>query len=203
MATLTPTAIASRAAAAVVAAVAGTASYRHIYDVATGAGEHRGVAAVLPLAIDGLIVVATLAMLEDKRQERRPRLAARLALAFGVTATLAANVASAQPTATARLVAAIPAISFLLAVEVLSQKGKPMVKLASPQAPAVEPPPAEVVVAEPPVAVEPSRPGIAPETAVRIAAAMAAKPGADRDEVAATAGVSARTVRRYLAANPA
>jgi hypothetical protein len=118
------TSVASRTAAALVAAVAGFASYRHIVDVAREAGEHRDVAAVLPLAIDGLILVATLAMLDDKRNGRRPRLSARSALVFGIVATIAANVASAQPDVTARLVAAVPAVSFLLAVEVLSRTGK-------------------------------------------------------------------------------
>ncbi|HEX5594400.1 MAG TPA: DUF2637 domain-containing protein, partial [Micromonosporaceae bacterium] len=100
---------ASRAAAALVAAVAGFASYRHIYTVAVDAGEHQAVAAVLPLAIDGLIIVATLAMWDDKRNDRHPRASARFALVFGIAATLAANIASAEPTITARLVAAVPA----------------------------------------------------------------------------------------------
>ncbi|MFB9236392.1 DUF2637 domain-containing protein [Plantactinospora siamensis] len=120
------TTISSRAAAALVAAVAGFASYQHIYRVAINAGEHRSVSAVLPLAIDGLILVATLAMLDDKRNGRLPRLSARIALAFGVLATLAANIASAQPTVTARMVAAVPAVSFMLAVEVLARTGKPV-----------------------------------------------------------------------------
>ncbi|AVT39142.1 DUF2637 domain-containing protein [Plantactinospora sp. BB1] len=119
----------SRAVAGLVAAVAGFASYSHIYDVATGAGEHEAVAAVLPLAIDGLILVATLAMLADKRDGRKPRFSARVALVFGVVATVAANVASAAPTMNARLVAVVPAVSFLLAVEVLSRRGK----LAKPE----------------------------------------------------------------------
>lgn len=126
---------ASRAAAAVVAAVAGFASYRHIYTVAADAGEHPAVAAVLPLAIDGLILVATLAMLDDKRHDRHPRMSARVALAFGVAATLAANIASAEPTVTARLVAAVPAVSFLLAVEVLARTGKPRTVTVAEPAP--------------------------------------------------------------------
>jgi hypothetical protein len=121
------TAVTSRAAAALVAAVAGFSSYQHIVKVATGAGEHHSVGYVLPLAIDGLIVVGTAALLEDKRANRQPRLSARFALGFGIVATIAANIASAQPTWTARLVAAVPAISFLIAVEVLARAGKPRV----------------------------------------------------------------------------
>jgi hypothetical protein len=117
----------SRAAAALVAAVAGFSSYRHIYEVAMRAGEHHAVALALPLSIDGLIVIGTMAMIEDRRAGRWPRQSARFALGFGIVATLAANIASAEPTWTARMVAAVPAISFLLAVEVLVRTGKPRV----------------------------------------------------------------------------
>jgi hypothetical protein len=114
----------SRATTAVVAGVAGFSSYRHIVEVAQRAGEHAAVAAVLPLSIDGLIVVGTMAMVEDKRAGRRPRISARVALGVGVIATLAANIASAQPHLTARLVAAVPAVAFLITVEVLARIGR-------------------------------------------------------------------------------
>ncbi|MEV4986619.1 DUF2637 domain-containing protein, partial [Micromonospora sp. NPDC053811] len=118
------TSITSRATTALVAVIAGYASFRHIVQVATEAGEHSSVAVALPFAIDGAILVGTLAMLDDKRSNRKPRLSARLAVAFGIVATLAANVASAHPTWTARAVAAVPPVAFLLAVEVLSRRGK-------------------------------------------------------------------------------
>lgn len=212
----------SRAAAGLVAAVAGFASYQHIYDVATGAGEHTSVASVLPLAIDGLILVATLAMLDDKRNGRRPRMSARVALVFGVLATLAANIASANPTLTARLVAAVPAVSFLLAVEVLARVGKPArtelatAELPSPPADLVplasenlerlfselpagpDTPPAEVTVpARPPA------PRVRPKTltsADKVARAVAKMPDGTPEQIAAKAGVSERTARRYMPA---
>ncbi|WP_200210901.1 DUF2637 domain-containing protein [Micromonospora coerulea] len=196
------TTVTSRAAAALVAAVAGFASYRHIYDVATDAGEHQGVAAVLPLAIDGLILVATLAMLDDKRQQRRPRLSARVALVFGILATLAANVASANPTVTARLVAAVPAVSFLLAVEVLARSGKPLpvapvaelVDVTPEQVEPVTPPPAE-----PAAKPRASRPRPRSLTsAEKVARAAAKLPAGTVAQVAAKAGVSESTARRYL-----
>ena len=121
---MTLVSFASRTAAALVAAVAGFASYRHIVDVADAVGERHTVALALPLAIDGLIVVATLAMVEDNRAGRSPRTSARFALGFGVLATLAANIASAEPSWTARAVAAVPAVSFLIAVEVLARRGR-------------------------------------------------------------------------------
>lgn len=110
--------------ASVPAAVAGYASYRHIYHVAQHAGEPQSVAALIPLAVDGLILAATGAMAEDKRNGRSPRWSARVGLAAGIAATLAANIASAHPNVTARLVAAWPALAFLLAVEILARRGK-------------------------------------------------------------------------------
>ncbi|MBQ0902687.1 DUF2637 domain-containing protein [Micromonospora sp. U21] len=200
----------SRAAAALVAAVAGFASYRHIYDVATEAGEHQGVAAVLPLAIDGLILVATLAMLDDKRHQRRPRLSARVALVFGILATLAANVASAESTVTARLVAAVPAVSFLLAVEVLARSGKPL-PVAAPVELVDEPAPVDPWdYAQPigPVASPPVEPDAKPAvtrtrprsltSAQKVAKAAAKLPTGTVAQVAAKAGVSESTARRYL-----
>lgn len=118
--------IAARSAAAVVALVAGAASYQHIAAVALSAGEPDWVAYTLPLAIDGLIVVGVMALLEDKATNRHPRRSAWLAVVVGVVATLAANVASAEPTATARLVAAAAPIAFLISVEVLTRSGRPI-----------------------------------------------------------------------------
>lgn len=191
---MTLTTFTSRAAAALVAAVAGFASYRHIYDVATDAGEHQGVAAVLPLAIDGLILVATLAMLDDKRQQRRPRTSARVALVFGILATLAANIASANPTVTARLVAAVPAVSFLLAVEVLARSGKPLpVENVLPVEPVTSPTPPDDVTP----AVTRAR-AKSLTSAEKVAKAAAKLPAGTVAQVAAKAGVSESTARRYL-----
>ncbi|NUT34374.1 MAG: DUF2637 domain-containing protein [Hamadaea sp.] len=119
------TTLASRASATLVALIAGYSSYTHIAHVALRHGERPDVAYLLPFAIDGLLIVATTAMLDDKRHHRHIRTSARLAFTFGVTASLAANIASAQPTTTARIVAAIPAITLLLAIEVISRTGRP------------------------------------------------------------------------------
>src|SRR5690606_17022860 len=117
---------AARLAAAVVALVAGAASFEHIASVAIGAGERAWAGYSLPFAIDGLIVVGVTALIEDQRGGRRPRGIARVAVLVGVVATLAANVASADPTVTARLVALAAPVSFLLSVEVLTRTGRPL-----------------------------------------------------------------------------
>jgi hypothetical protein len=203
---MNPTTFFSRLAAATVAGVAGFASYRHIFDVASKAGEHQGVAAVLPLAIDGLIVVGTLALLEDKRHNRAPRLSARVALVFGVLATIAANIASAHPSVTARLVAAVPAVSFLIAVEVLSRTGKR--RTVEPVAePTPEPTPEPVAEVTPEPMPEPTpAPRRAPAQRVtarsltsadRVKAAHLAEPAATHVRLAELSGVSLATVKRY------
>ncbi|RGC64988.1 hypothetical protein C5N14_30830 [Micromonospora sp. MW-13] len=125
-----PATLISRAGAGLVAGVAGFASYQHIYHVATAAGEHASVAAVLPLSADGLIVVATAALVDDKRNRRQPRLSARVGLMAGIAATLAANIISTRPDllddpSVRMAVAGWPAVAFLLSVEILTRRGTP------------------------------------------------------------------------------
>ena len=187
------TRVAARGAAAVVAIVAGAASFEHIASVAIGAGERTWVGYSLPFAIDGLIVVGVAALLEDQRQARHGRLSARLAVLVGVTATLAANVASAQPTWTARLVALAAPVSFLLSVEVLTRTGR---KLSTPDDTTTGRRPAA------PAHPTPARPGkpatrSRPSAAQRVAQAAAATPAATSAEIAARLKVSERTVQRY------
>ena len=121
--------VSARLAAGLVATIAGAASWEHIASVAAGAGERPWVAYSLPAAIDGLILVGVAALLEDKRADRTGRLSARLAIVTGVVATLAANVASAAPTTTARLVAVAAPVAFLLSIEVLTRTGKPRISM--------------------------------------------------------------------------
>lgn len=204
---VTFTTVAARLGAVVVALVAGYASYRHIMDVARAAGEHNSVAAVLPLAIDGLIVVGTAAMMEDKAAGRYPRWSARLALIVGVVATVAANVASAEPTTTARLVAAVPAVSFLLAVEVLARVGKPITAPAPVDAETVtawvaEQPETDADLPAPQPLLKPVR-RARPKSltsAQRVERAARALPSGSLAEIAARAKVSESTARRYLPA---
>jgi hypothetical protein len=82
--------------------------------VALHYGERPEVAYVLPLSVDGMLVVASAAMVQDRRARRPVRWSARLAFLTGVTASVAANIAAAQPILGARVVAAWPAIALLL-----------------------------------------------------------------------------------------
>src|ERR1044072_2954734 len=66
-----------------VAAAAPRVSYSHIRDVPLEAGQPIDVATVLPLAVDGMLLAATLAMAEEKANGRLPRAWARVGVWFG------------------------------------------------------------------------------------------------------------------------
>ena len=61
---------------------------------------------LLPLSVDGLVVAASMVLLTRRRAGLPGGRLAWAALLGGVGASLAANVAAAEPTTTARLVAA-------------------------------------------------------------------------------------------------
>jgi len=120
----TGTRLARNGSAAVVAGIAAWSSYQHMVHVALTVGERPDVAYLVPLSVDGMLVVASTAMVDDKRSGRKVRWSARLAFVAGIVASLAANVAAAHHTVGARLVAAWPAIALLLTVELLSRTGR-------------------------------------------------------------------------------
>jgi hypothetical protein len=79
----------------------------------------------LPISVDGMLIVASAAMVEDKRRGHRVRWSARVAFVAGVAASVAANIAAAQATVGARIVAAWPAVAMLLVVEMLARAKPP------------------------------------------------------------------------------
>nr|WP_078862840.1 DUF2637 domain-containing protein [Streptomyces sp. NRRL F-5123] len=114
-----------RACAVVVAAVAAYASYEHQRTFALRGGADRAGAALWPLSVDGLLLLATMGRLKPgENSSHRTRRAVRLAFVLGIAISLAANVAAAprftwQPV----LVAGWPPVALLLAVELLAQQG--------------------------------------------------------------------------------
>jgi hypothetical protein len=92
--------------------------------VALRFGERPEVAYVLPISVDGMLIVASTVMVDDQRAGRPVRWSARIAFLAGVTASVAANI-TAQPTLGARIVAAWPAVALLLVVEILSRARRP------------------------------------------------------------------------------
>ena len=202
---LNPTRVTSTLGAGAVAGIAAWSSWSHMVGVALHVGERPEVAYLLPLSVDGLLIVASAAMVDDKRNGRTPRWSARVAFAVGVAASLGANVAHAQPTWGARAVAAWPALALLLVVELLSRRGRTVAVPATvPDATAARAASDGATVAPgvtPPATARARRtPRGKSPTAARVAAAAAAAPGAPVTALAARAGVSESTARRHLAA---
>lgn len=198
------TRITSTLGAGAVAGIAAWSSWSHQVHVAHMVGERPEVAYVLPLSVDGLLVVASAAMVDDKRGGRVPRWSARLAFVVGVAATVGANVASAQPTWGARIVAAWPAIALLLVVELLSRRGRksdvpapaPEVRTEDQTPPKVNP----VDLGEPVVrtpARQRTRQPARKTTGDRLAALLTKQPDITQDKAAQRLGVSTRTVSRH------
>jgi hypothetical protein len=108
------------AAVLAVAAVAAWISYRHAVEIVTAHGETGAVGRLYPVVIDGLIVAASMVLLDAARhREAAPRLAWWL-LGAGIGATLAANVLAGVPSGwLGAIVAAWPAAAFVGCYELL------------------------------------------------------------------------------------
>lgn len=104
-------------AATPVAAVAAVASFGHIKELATHTGQPEYVAWGMPISVDGLIIVGSIAMTSKGKPGKR--LFGWVVFTVGVLVSLAANLAVAGPSLMDKAVSAWPAISLLLAVEVL------------------------------------------------------------------------------------
>jgi hypothetical protein len=104
-----------------VAAVAAVASYEHMRALAALAGEGWR-SWLLPISVDGLAVAASMTMLVRRRAGQPAGVLPWVALLLGLGASLAANVAAADPTLVGRLVAAWPPVGLLLSYELLLQQ---------------------------------------------------------------------------------
>jgi len=161
------------AAVLLVAAVAAVVSYAHMQEVAERAGEGWR-SWLLPLSVDGLVVAASMVLLTRRRAGLPGGRLAWCALLGGVGASLAANVAAAEPTATARVVAAWPALAFAVAFELLLQQRRTAVAEPVDTQP-VEPVGQDRLTAHP----VPDRPGEIGEPGA-LAGAPPADPATDR-----------------------
>jgi len=207
-------------AAGVVAGVAAIGSYTHMRDLALDHGQGAFLASLLPLSVDGLLVVASIVMTEDREAGRPASGWARVSFVTGVVASVAANVEAAPDDAISRLISAWPAVALLLTVEMLIGKRK--------SAGGAEPPPLKmpadyptdrtgnlVVQAADDIAPEQAAPLVAdlPQDAGSLPAVWIGNPpNAERvrlvagrlpqtatlAELAAAAGCSERTAGRYL-----
>src|SRR5262245_2848488 len=85
--------LATALAVATVAAVAAVISYRHAYELVSTHGETGLTARLVPFTVDGLILAASMLILDaSRRNQPVPRLA-RWCLAAGIVATTGANLA--------------------------------------------------------------------------------------------------------------
>jgi hypothetical protein len=201
--------IASLAGTVAVTVIAAVGSYDHMRAVALGAGQSPLLAALLPLSVDGMILVATLALGDG----RRSKVTAWVAFLVGVAASLAANVMAAAPDAVARTVSAWPAVALLLTVEVLARSGRSTATATAATAPATASTAATAAQVTAPATAAGRRPRAtsprprrttaaapADDVTARVAALLADRPTATVEDVAAAIGRAPRTARRYVAA---
>src|SRR5215472_5913712 len=102
------------------AGIAGALSYSHMRQLAEAHANTGWHAHTLPLSVDGVEIVASLVLLADRRTGHRSGWLPWAALITGTAASLAANVATAQPSTISRIIAGWPALALLIAVKLLS-----------------------------------------------------------------------------------
>jgi hypothetical protein len=104
------------------ALIAGTVSYLHMHLLVELHGQPGWVAVLTPFSVDGMIVAASTTLLADSRSGGHGGVLPWAFLAVGSAASLAANVAVAEPTATGRLIAAWPSFALIAAYELLMRQ---------------------------------------------------------------------------------
>lgn len=202
------------AAIGAVAGIAAYASYSHMRQLALDHGQTSAVAALLPASVDGMLVVATLVMREDRQAGLKVRVWAWVAFVLGVLASVVANVLAANDDTVSRVISAWPAVALFLVVELLTT-GKKSAELPAEVAPVTVPAvqrraaaelPAEgsapraprkpaVKAAAKPAKTTPRRPA---EVTRKLAAEALADPDATRTAVAEQLDITPRQLRRVL-----
>ncbi|SCL23403.1 Protein of unknown function [Micromonospora rhizosphaerae] len=223
------TRVARTASAAIVAGVAAVASYSHMRQLAAEHGQSPLLANLLPVSVDGMLIVASAVLADDRAAGRPGRLSARVSFTIGVVASIIANVLAAPDNIVARFISAWPALALLLVVEMLTGGGPAATPAVAgtqtskgADVPASDDQSADVTprssasrasgstgtVARKPargtgtVAKKPAGSAGQPSAADRVRAARAANPTATIADIARHAGVSDRTARRHLNGTP-
>jgi hypothetical protein len=107
-------------AVATVAAVAAVISYRHAYELVSTHGETGVTARLLPFTVDGLILAASMLILDANRRHHPVPPLARWYLGAGILATIGANLAHGLGHGPiGALVSAWPALALAGAFELL------------------------------------------------------------------------------------
>jgi hypothetical protein len=109
---------------ALLALIAGTVSYLHLHLHLLVAlhGQPGWVAALTPLSVDGMILAASTTLLADSRSGRQGGVLSWALLVAGSVASLAANVAVAEPSLTGRVIAAWPSFALTASFELLTRQ---------------------------------------------------------------------------------
>src|SRR5262245_66589555 len=102
------------------AGIVGALSYSHMRQLAEAHGNAGWHAHTLPLSVDGVEIVASLVLLADRRTGHRSGWLPWAALIPGTAASLAANVATADPSTISRIIARWPPLAPLIPLKLLS-----------------------------------------------------------------------------------
>jgi len=93
------------------AGIAAVVSYTHMHALALEHREGAWASALIPLSCDGMIVASSMALLSDSRLGGRGGVLPWALLIVGALASLAANIAVAEPTLAGRVIAAWPSFA--------------------------------------------------------------------------------------------
>jgi len=107
---------------ALLALIAGTDSYPTCTCSSARHGQPGWVAALTPLSVDGMIVAASTTLLADSRSGRTGGVLPWALLVAGSVASLAANVAVAEPTLIGRVIAVWPSFALTASYELLTRQ---------------------------------------------------------------------------------
>jgi hypothetical protein len=187
--------VASYAGTAAVAGIAAYASYLHMRELALHAGQPVSIANVLPLSVDGLVLVSSVALIDGRER----RTSAWCAFILGVSASIVANILAAGPTLVDPSVSAWPSVALLVTIEVIARGGRRRV-VRDVNGDNLHQPARSDVKADISSSPRPSRKAPPSVTAAsKVAKAAAKLPAGSPAEIAALAKVSESTARRHLA----
>jgi hypothetical protein len=151
--------------AVVLAGIGGAAGFTHTHDWAVHHGQLGWIAWADAVVIEGIVIVAGFEIQRDHRAGGTRKLTFPMAvLVAGFGVQMAAQVALAEPTPAGWLVAAMPALGFLVVVKLLMRHAP-----APAPEPTAEPSPVTVTTARADIEPEPApRPSVAAPTGPRL-----------------------------------
>ena len=108
---------ATTASVIVLAGIAAMVSYGHMHALALQHGEGAWASALIPLSVDGMIVASSMSLLSDSRLGGQGGVLLWTLLIIGAAASLAANIAVAEPSVAGRVIAAWPSFALTASYE--------------------------------------------------------------------------------------